>query len=172
MVFSRQEYWSRLPFLLQGSSCPRDWTWVSCLQANSLPSELPGYPNFKYGIHECSHSSFCMWSFNFEETLVFLLYNLGPLVKDHLIMCVLVYFWDLCSIYLYAYLYGNVIMFWFSYHFYLFLRPHLFFKWIHFWLCWFFVAVQGLSLVVVSGGYFLFGCTHFSLQWEGACSSF
>ena len=26
MVFSRQEYWSRLPFLLQGSSCPRDWT--------------------------------------------------------------------------------------------------------------------------------------------------
>ena len=51
-----------------------------------------------------------MWSFNFEETLVFLLYNLGPLVKDHLIMCVLVYFWDLCSIYLYAYLYGSTIL--------------------------------------------------------------
>ena len=39
-----------------------------------------------------------------------------------------------------------------------------------FWLCWFFVAVQGLSLVVVSGGHFLFGCAHVSLCWEWACS--
>ena len=86
--------------LLHGSSYPRYWTWVSCFHADSLPSELLGYPNFKYGIHECSHSSFCMWLFNFEETLVFLLYNPGTLVKDHLILCVSVYFWDLCSIYL------------------------------------------------------------------------
>ena len=28
---------------------------------------------------------------------------------------------------LHAYPYGNIIMFWFSYHFYLFLRPHVFF---------------------------------------------
>ena len=31
MEFPRQEYWSRLPFLLQGSSRPRDWTHVSCI---------------------------------------------------------------------------------------------------------------------------------------------
>ena len=30
MGFSRQEYWSGCHFLLQGSSRPRDWTWVSC----------------------------------------------------------------------------------------------------------------------------------------------
>ena len=29
MVFSRQEYWSGLPFPSRGSSCPRDQTWVS-----------------------------------------------------------------------------------------------------------------------------------------------
>ena len=29
MKSSRQEYWSGLPFLLQGSSWPRHWTWVS-----------------------------------------------------------------------------------------------------------------------------------------------
>ena len=96
--------------LLQGFSCPSDWTWVSCLQADSLPSESLGYPNFKYGIYKCSHSSFCMWLFSFEETLFFLLYNPGTFVKDHLILCVSVYFWGLCSIYLYAYLYGSTIL--------------------------------------------------------------
>ena len=67
--------------------------------------------------------------------------------------------------------YGNIIMLWFSHRFYLFLRPHLLFWWVYFWLCWFFVAAQGLSLIVVSGGHFLFGCAHVSLCWEWACSS-
>ena len=31
MGLSRQEYWSELPFLLQGSSWSRDWTCVSCI---------------------------------------------------------------------------------------------------------------------------------------------
>ena len=31
MEFSRQEYWSGLPFFLQGSSQAKDWTWVSCI---------------------------------------------------------------------------------------------------------------------------------------------
>ena len=30
MGFSKQEYWSGLPFPFQGSSWPRDWTQVSC----------------------------------------------------------------------------------------------------------------------------------------------
>ena len=33
------------------------------------------------------------------------------------------------------------------------------------WLCWVFVAVRGLSLVVVSGGYSLLRCAAFSLRW-------
>ena len=36
---------------------------------------------------------------------------------------------------------------------------------IYFWLCWVFVAVHGLSLVAVSGGYSLLRCVGFSLQW-------
>ena len=35
---------------------------------------------------------------------------------------------------------------------------------IYFWLCWVFVAVHGLSLVVVSRSYSSFWCTGFSLQ--------
>ena len=35
----------------------------------------------------------------------------------------------------------------------------------YFWLCWVFIAVRGLSLVVVSGGYSLLLCTGFLLQW-------
>ena len=31
MRFSRQEYWSGLPFPIRGSSQPRDWTQVSCV---------------------------------------------------------------------------------------------------------------------------------------------
>ena len=31
MGFSRQEYWSAFPFLLQGTSRPRDLTQVSCI---------------------------------------------------------------------------------------------------------------------------------------------
>ena len=39
--FSRQEYWSEwvaIPFS-RGSSPPRDWTWVSCIADDSLPTE-------------------------------------------------------------------------------------------------------------------------------------
>ena len=34
-----------------------------------------------------------------------------------------------------------------------------------FWLCWFFVAARGLSLVAVTGGYSLLWFTGFSLWW-------
>ena len=36
---------------------------------------------------------------------------------------------------------------------------------IYYWLCWVFVAMHGLSLVVASGGYSLLWCAGFSLQW-------
>ena len=35
----------------------------------------------------------------------------------------------------------------------------------YFWLHWVFVAVRGLSLVAVSGGYSSLWCTGFSLRW-------
>ena len=35
----------------------------------------------------------------------------------------------------------------------------------YFWLWWVFIAVGGLSLVVVSRGYSLLQCTGFSLRW-------
>ena len=34
-----------------------------------------------------------------------------------------------------------------------------------FWLCWVFVAMCGLSLVAVSGGYSSLRCAGFSLSW-------
>ena len=50
MEFSRQEYWTGLPFLSPGD-LPDPRTWVSpSLQADSLPSEPPGKPcRFRYG---------------------------------------------------------------------------------------------------------------------------
>ena len=36
---------------------------------------------------------------------------------------------------------------------------------IYFWLCWVFVAMCRLSLVVASGGYSLLRCVGFSLRW-------
>ena len=39
------------------------------------------------------------------------------------------------------------------------------FYFIYFWLCWVFVAVRGLFLVAVSGGYSSLQCVGFSLQW-------
>ena len=42
---------------------------------------------------------------------------------------------------------------------------NLFILFIYFWLCWVFVAVCGLSLVVASGGYSSLRCAGFSLQW-------
>ena len=40
-----------------------------------------------------------------------------------------------------------------------------FFNFIYFWLLWVFVAVRGLSLVAVSGGYSSLWCTGFLLWW-------
>ena len=40
-----------------------------------------------------------------------------------------------------------------------------FFFLIYFWLCWVFVAVRGLLLVAVSGGYSSLQCMGFSLWW-------
>ena len=42
---------------------------------------------------------------------------------------------------------------------------NLFILFMYFWLCWVFVAVRGLSLVVVRGGYSSLRCAGFSLQW-------
>ena len=36
----------------------------------------------------------------------------------------------------------------------------------YFWLCWLFIAVRGLSLVVASRGYSLFPCEGFSSWWH------
>ena len=50
MNFSRQEYWSRLHFLLQRSSCPRDWTESpasSVLAGRFFTTEPPGKPKIK-----------------------------------------------------------------------------------------------------------------------------
>ena len=49
------------------------------------------------------------------------------------------------------------------YNFFFFFNK--FYLFIYFWLCWVFVAVRGLSLVVVSGGYSSLQCAGFSLQW-------
>ena len=46
--------------------------------------------------------------------------------------------------------------------FFFFLFIYLF---IYFWLCWVFIAVHGLSLVAVSGGYSSLRCVGFSLSW-------
>ena len=44
-----------------------------------------------------------------------------------------------------------------------FLNKFIYF--IYFWLHWVFVAVRGLSLVAVSGGYSSLQCVGFSLWW-------
>ena len=47
----------------------------------------------------------------------------------------------------------------------LFFFYKLIYLFIYFWLRWVFIAVRGLSLVVVSRGYSSFKCTVFSLRW-------
>ena len=45
MRFSRQEYWSGLPFSSsRGSSWPRGWTWVSCIIGRFFTTEPSGKP--------------------------------------------------------------------------------------------------------------------------------
>ena len=53
----------------------------------------------------------------------------------------------------------NCLLF-FVFNYYLFI--YLF---IYFWLCWVFVSVQGLSLVVASGGHSSSRCAGLSLSW-------
>ena len=50
----------------------------------------------------------------------------------------------------------NVYFFFFNFTLYLF---------IYFWLCWVFVSVRGLSLVVASGGHSSSRCAGLSLSW-------
>ena len=52
-----------------------------------------------------------------------------------------------------------------GYLFYSFLKFFIYFNLFYFWLCWVFIAVHGLSLVAVSGGYSLLQCAGFSLWW-------
>ena len=42
-------------FLLQGISLPRDQIWVSCIAADSLPSESPGISSQKPQVWKCQH---------------------------------------------------------------------------------------------------------------------
>ena len=47
-----------------------------------------------------------------------------------------------------------------------FLKINLFiYLFTYLWLCWFFVAARGLSLVAASGGYSSLQCAGFSFQW-------
>ena len=78
--------------------------------------------------------------FQLRTSEPFPLQLLGPRV-GHLKMCLNGY-WLFCSVFLkYIYLF------------------------IYFWVCWVFVAVHGLSLVAVSGGYSSLRCSGLSLQW-------
>ena len=45
------------------------------------------------------------------------------------------------------------------------LKNLFYYLFIYFWLRWVFVAMHGLSPVVVSGGYSSLWCAGFSLQW-------
>ena len=52
-----------------------------------------------------------------------------------------------------------------SYHILLSFLKNKFILFIYFWLCWVFVAVHGLSLVVVGRDYSSLWCAGFSLLW-------
>ena len=55
MGFSRQEYWSRLPFSSSGDlPDPGMEPRSPALQADSLPSELPGKPRGRWQVPICS----------------------------------------------------------------------------------------------------------------------
>ena len=58
--------WVVIPFS-RGSSRPRDWTWVSCMQVDSLPSEPPGKPMDVGNLFSCSSAfskpRFYNWQF-------------------------------------------------------------------------------------------------------------
>ena len=47
---------------------------------------------------------------------------------------------------------------------YFYIYVSLFYLFIYFWLCWVCVAMRGLSLVAVSGGYSSLQCMCFSLR--------
>ena len=57
MGFSRQEYWSRVPFPSRGSSRPRDQTYiscVSCIAGRFFTTESPGKLLFIVEIYICA----------------------------------------------------------------------------------------------------------------------
>ena len=57
MEFSRQEYWIRLPFPSPGDLLnPGTEIRSPALQADSLPSEPPGKPQFRNRLLEVPHS--------------------------------------------------------------------------------------------------------------------
>ena len=81
MEFSRQEYWSGLPFSSPGDLPNlRVKPWSSALQTDSLPSELSGKPSTEvlysrtllfiysvYWVDQNVHSGFSVWSYGKPE---------------------------------------------------------------------------------------------------------
>ena len=57
--FSKQEYWSGLTWLLPGILLTRDGTQVSCMQEDSLLSELPAPNKWVLTIQVMHDASFC-----------------------------------------------------------------------------------------------------------------
>ena len=57
---ARIQKWVAMPSSRE-SSQPRDWTQVSSIAADSLPSESPGKPSFKYNLYICNfiYFNFC-----------------------------------------------------------------------------------------------------------------
>ena len=67
MWFSRQEYWNGLPFISPGDlPDPGIKPGSSALQADSLPSELPGKPLFL----DISCNLMHLWSYKVEKIQV------------------------------------------------------------------------------------------------------
>ena len=52
--------WVAIPFSREPSR-PRDWTWVPTWQADSLPSEPPGKPNWTVEVVASDTTSFQLW---------------------------------------------------------------------------------------------------------------
>ena len=68
--FSRQDYWSGLPFPSPGeSSQPRDRTWSPTLEADILPSEPPGKPLYMFKTLDIYYNAnFKVIEWDFEES--------------------------------------------------------------------------------------------------------
>ena len=70
---------------------------------------------------------------------------------------------------LWTFVYKYMVFFWFVFLFFCFFKFYLFIYLFIFlfylWLCWVFVSVWGLSLVVASGGHSSLRCAGLSLSW-------